>query len=1114
MFLVTLQAERGVMPKGNTHASASRSAHTDLLERCSELAVQLTRLHEERELLQKVHLELASAFDSRQVLKAALSQGLQLVSATGGSVILLNSRTDVLSIQVYYQKGVEEQAGQHRTFSLSDKSIAGWVVRNNRSHNSPNVSEDPLYDQSSASPSRKSMLCVPIQSGDIAIGLISADSDQVGFFTEEHERLLSDLASEVGLAIERASLVEALGELSQATGDKARLLGAIVSGAQRLLHVPASVLWVRNPGQDVLSVQAFRGITEAASGSLQLHDDHSFAVQCVERLRSCDRPVCIPNLERGEGHAAKGLELGFSSMLAVPLLAGRDVMGLLASYSRQHRQFSEWSQRLMTTFAEQAATALQRTQLLHEKEAQLDFLKREPELLHSIRKGVESALDLRTILHYILHEGVITGLGGKAVSANFMLYNRESGLLEMKKLEAPTLSGGVAQVEEKERVTAFKPGKGSIAGLVFQTKQAYLCKDIRTDPEAAPIRSDPQKQSLLCVPILSGEVAIGVVNADGGEVGCFDEQEKAWLETLADYAAAAIERASLLQSLRELKGSVADEEHLVKRILKGACDLLHVDRALVWLRHGQRGALKVVAREGAGLEALAECELAADGAFVQDCLQVFYARRQPLTIESIGEATNLPWRDAARRIGIVSMLAVPLLTEQKVQGLITAFSSEPRQFAPVHCDVAVTFAEEAAVAIENAVSSRGTRQQLQVMQALRDTSFLIASEADLLQVLTAIVKRAVELLKGDAGLVYLFNGDAGELEVAASHGFDADYRDLRLQPGEGLAGKVYQCGEPLAARHDEGPSQSPGRAHRDVGTEVGIPLARGETAIGVILVTFGEDRSPTLEDMGVLELFAQYATMAVDKAQHWDELVATQAVAWMAIWGFTFSHEARQKGIAISHNIYNLRGLLRQAFSGQGAQSQLLEALLKEMQEDANVIMSMPVPKRVGGKERVAPESIVIDDELRTQVSSLCRERSDVRPEFRLTCGETRARIGRGWLKIVLSTLIDNALQMMPQGGSLAVCTARRGDMVEIQIVDSGMGIPSKVVPYFLKGRVPKNAGEEGSGMGALMARFILRKHGGDLKLQWTHPGQGTALLATVPMETEPAVGGLERGSA
>jgi GAF domain-containing protein len=1015
--------------------------------------------------------------------------------------MLVDRQKSLLKTQMRYEKGEEPEEEKGRTFRLDEPSIAACVVQTNAPHICLDVDDDSNYSPSFSSTIRKSMLCVPIQSGDIAIGVINADSDQLGFFNEEHAQILSRLATVVGFAVERANLIAALQDLSGAVGDREKLLSSIAEGVSQLMHVPATLVWLRDDRTFYLTVEASIGIEEDYLSAFRLDIADPFVQKCVGIFRSEKQPLYAASVQEIEEHLfAKARELDFSSVVSVPLLVGDELLGLIGAYTHEPRQFSGWSTQLVVTFAEQAATALDNTRLAAVKEQRLVLLEKEQQSLREILLGMESALDLDTILELILQEGIMKGLAPKVVSANTMLFNREKRALEMITLDAPELNG-LAKLMKKQRL--FKPGEG-IAGHVFVSKEDYNCPDIRNDPLFAPVEHDPHKRALLSVPILSGKTAMGVLNADGGRIDCFAQDDTLWLTTLANHAAIAIERVALLESLKELKENITHEERLVERIAAGVCDLLYVEGALVWLPEGENEALTVKVSEGVTLEEVAGWQLGKDSGFVQKSLQLFEEARRPLMMWRAGYDPHFPYYETADSLGIVSMLTLPLLTERGLQGLVTAFSGEIREFTPRQRDVVRAYAEQAAIAIEDARLHRETQQRLRVMQDLRDTYLDVTSQVELSTVLKSIVERAVVLLKAKGGLAYLFNEATEELEVAVSHGLGKDYRGFTLMPGEGLSGKVYDSGKAIILNdYDSWPGRSPKWEGEGITAIIGVPLTRGATVIGVINVIDDKaKRAFTQDDLNFLALFAQQASVAVEIAQQREEQLATQAVAWMAIWGFGVSHVAVQKGAAIETGVDNLRYLFRNLPWDQEAKQLQFEIqeTLTDIETAANEIQSMPIPRQIAIKPEHAPESIPIDAELTSEINRLCRRRSDITFRFDLKCPDLRARIGQGWLKIVLNSLVSNALEMMPEGGILSVSSERQDGLAEVKIADTGIGIPARVLPYFLKGRIPKEEDERGTGMGVLMARFILRQHGGDLRLLWTREGEGTALSMTIPI--------------
>jgi PAS domain S-box-containing protein len=129
----------------------------------------------------------------------------------------------------------------------------------------------------------------------------------------------------------------------------------------------------------------------------------------------------------------------------------------------------------------------------------------------------------------------------------------------------------------------------------------------------------------------------------------------------------------------------------------------------------------------------------------------------------------------------------------------------------------------------------------------------------------------------------------------------------------------------------------------------------------------------------------------------------------------------------------------------------------------------------------------------------------DQRPlQKKLTLEARRVIQGRpAALTEVMTNLILNALDAMPDGGTLAITTRDNRDGVVLTVADTGVGMPEAVrrrifEPFF------STKGEKGSGLGLSMAYSIVQRHGGDIRVD-SEPGRGTTFTLTLP-ETQAVV--------
>ncbi|MBI3965225.1 MAG: GAF domain-containing protein [Chloroflexi bacterium] len=117
-----------------------------------------------------------------------------------------------------------------------------------------------------------------------------------------------------------------------------------------------------------------------------------------------------------------------------------------------------------------------------------------------------------------------------------------------------------------------------------------------------------------------------------------------------------------------------------------------------------------------------------------------------------------------------------------------------------------------------------------------------------------------------------------------------------------------------------------------------------------------------------------------------------------------------------------------------------------------------------------------------------------------LTVEVTGEPVVDGWpasLREAFMNLVFNAVEAMPNGGSIRLTARERGDIVEAEVVDSGIGMSAAVQahvfePFF------STKGERGTGLGLAMVFGIVERHEGQIGLQ-SAPGRGTALRMTFP---------------
>lgn len=209
----------------------------------------------------------------------------------------------------------------------------------------------------------------------------------------------------------------------------------------------------------------------------------------------------------------------------------------------------------------------------------------------------------------------------------------------------------------------------------------------------------------------------------------------------------------------------------------------------------------------------------------------------------------------------------------------------------------------------------------------------------------------------------------------------------------------------------------------------------------------------------------------------------------------TVAHEIRNPLNAVSMGLQRLKGEFRPT-QDEEEYSRFIELMRGEVQRLNSIVeefLSLARPLDL----KLEPVRI---DELLQQMAMLAEsdaKSANVQVSIMAPHDLPIARVDRNYFKQVLLNLILNAIQSMPQGGSLTLEAKTAGGNLEVIVTDTGERIPQEIVhrifePYFTT--KPK-----GSGLGLTIARRIIEAHGGALTLD-SNAGRGTRFRISIPI--------------
>jgi signal transduction histidine kinase len=106
-------------------------------------------------------------------------------------------------------------------------------------------------------------------------------------------------------------------------------------------------------------------------------------------------------------------------------------------------------------------------------------------------------------------------------------------------------------------------------------------------------------------------------------------------------------------------------------------------------------------------------------------------------------------------------------------------------------------------------------------------------------------------------------------------------------------------------------------------------------------------------------------------------------------------------------------------------------------------------------------------------------------------------------LKSVLQNLITNAIKFSHPGGRVDVIARKKGDYVEFEIADQGVGMDDKQIEMLFRHKshisTKGTSGEKGSGLGLILCKEFIERHNGEIRVE-SRPENGSRFMFTIPL--------------
>jgi PAS domain S-box-containing protein len=749
--------------------------------------------------------------------------------------------------------------------------------------------------------------------------------------------------------------------------------------------------------------------------------------------------------------------------LAVPIVSGAVLVGVLTLLHSQPGYFSSEHLRLMQAAADQMSLALRNAQIFDAQRRIADWQITLYEVLHTVAEQT----DPDKVAHVAVE--IINQFAGWPRVA--IAWPDEDGTYWTTRAASDAFPSAAGRT--------FPMDQGVI-GRAFRTAQTQLVPDVSADPDY--IAAHPSIRCELAVPLRRGGRTLGVLDIESDQPAAFDADDVLLAESLAETVALALDNAWLYEETRQQAANLdalytvtrmasrsLSLEDVLSQALLAAISSLGFEAGMVNLADPTDGRLRLAVQRGLPDAIVQHLQ---HGGYEDTLCAHVYARRTSLVVDDLSQEARGDVNGLVAS-GFRVYAGIPLLHRNQPLGTMCLLTRQPRPSSTDDLAMLTAIGQQVATAVANARLFQAIADERSQLQALIESS------------------RDGIILVGTDLRVPLINAPA--IELLRLPGEPEDWADRRLQDILAVlrhrAPAVVQATVAEIRRIREG-EEPPGEGEFEVPPRtihwLNLPVMTDGAPLGRLLVLRDVTEERLLENMR-------------------DDLTHTMV------------HDLRNPIAAI----YTSLQLMDQEAAGPllPAQRSIMEIAGYNTQKALKLVNNiLDVSRLESGRMPLecAPVSLADLIAETLQAQSPLAANKDLRLESDVPPMLSPVWADAGLIGQVLQNLVDNAIKFAPTGGLVRV-TVKPGNgeiagqengqdssasHLRVSVSDDGPGVPpelqSRLFQKFVTGR---HLGS-GSGLGLAFCKLAVEAHGERIWVE-SEPGQGTTFTFTLPVAPE-----------
>lgn len=1061
---------------------------------------------------------------SRQIGDAANEQDLyQRVHAQATDLIpgletMFIARYDEQNQVVYFPFCHAEGECSELDPRKQGNGITEYVLRTGKPLFLPNGDEGFRREHGLAAPWLKKGYCaselvVPMfQQGRVVGALTAITHNPDVHFTPWELEILQALANQTSAAIQYIDGLEKTAKLlcaSTALGSQTNrggVLEEIVNQAHAMLKSDFTGLILQdedgnlNKVEPVIPVEFFDKFDEPRKDGLTRH------------VIKTKQAKVIPDTRLEPLVKEKVINEGICSMLAVPLISGDNVLGVLYAHTFKPRHFSSYEASLWSAFAAQSASSLIAAM---ERDKQVEATRR---LNRALSVLTQKANLKDTIQH-------VADMGKHVFQAD------ACRLVFIYPATARATRWIWASDDKPEHPYDAEPRENGLTYHVIRTKQPVFSSDINTDTAPSPPQAlvDAGLKSQMSLPLVSDGRVTGVLHCNYvGRRQPFTDYHRALFVAFATNAANALERAwrdwttEIWRKTDQGAANCNDFQTLYQGSADGALEALQADLAVFYPydpatptgenpRFMRENCISVSksdstwqAHDDLGIKFQQELDRAANSFLIVNDLDKQPNLQSALTTREKIKAL------VALRLDVVPEGNTDLLRA----GILVLYYRHTTTFLDIELTGLRLAGIHIAASIRRLHLHQRWERRTRIWSALAEVLEILRAGANRDRILNLVSEIAREAMSIDFCTIWEYSAQQGAFTQRGQAGL----RYPEIEPTIPLIFKDLFMDqlEPTPIPDVEKDERLQGRdfvRREGVKTIVIMPL-RTDEPMGLFFANYRSLKNIGPEELDTLRVFAEIIEMILQEARLGEQLGQAKErlqkrlfLNWVSMVEATWHHSLVQNAAAIQNYALTFQKQIEQA-SLPGELKSLFETMQEIDRLAAEIVKaSTPLPQLWEMQSECFQVASILEEvgtqfrEMIAREEMLSLAPAGSLPRIEVNSQNLDGFQVRGYRRFIIyaiETLVQNAREALSGPGRVSIVGNQLGDWAEIRVSDTGGGVSDEIAQHLFKELITRDQDKTGRGLGCWLVALIVEDYGGSVALEKTGP-TGTTVLIRLP---------------